>query len=687
MSPPVLYFSTTGTTGAPKHVPLTREFLTRWTNNLLVYWANVVDRFPKVLERDDSLLMLHLAPKPFTRFAAGNIPIHVSTEMPTLAGTGGFPFSRAPWFPPPATLTDVERLYYLLRASIESPLVGIVCLHSSRLQATLAQLQQGGPRLVKDVHDGTLSGAPWSEPNPARARALASLLEQGRFVPRHIWPSLAFVSSWIGASFDLYRPEIERSFTSDIVPQMTVSSEVGHMTMPMGGDVSDGPLTVHTNHYEFRPEDTVEDDGTLSFDELEVGRVYEIIVTTCSGLYRYSCGDQFRVSGHVHGVPTLDFVGRMGVRDIAGEKVTEQHVTAAMKDAVGSCGLELANLTLCATWGRPACYVAAVEPVRGWSEAEQAHFSPRVRSRAPQAGTPLRSQARLRRSRPAAAARRRTRDLRSLHARATHREWSAWHAAQGQDPALPLRERSAHRADRGVAPDRRRMIAAHGIFDFRKPLFEAGDLSSRLIRCFTDAKAYLEHRPLPSILDQVLDGHARARAALDEAAALDHFGMLLPASCKALMSSAATAAGFPLAHAAFPSALFTRELGRLLGQRRLPTSIFKAYGRTARGTALATELFFPQVDEAQAQDWMRRGVGRHLAIETASRSADAIRERCMAAFAGRWAAGLLVHVRSSLFLPTEEVSIVYFDLEDAECPLRLELRVAADVTTEPGTKG
>src|ERR1700761_4380184 len=32
-SPPVLYFSTTGTTGTPKHVPVTREFLRRWTDN------------------------------------------------------------------------------------------------------------------------------------------------------------------------------------------------------------------------------------------------------------------------------------------------------------------------------------------------------------------------------------------------------------------------------------------------------------------------------------------------------------------------------------------------------------------------------------------------------------------------------------------------------------------------------
>jgi hypothetical protein len=371
-SSPVLYFSTTGTTGTPKRVPVTSEFLRRWTENLLVYWSHVVERFPSVLERDDTLLMLHLAPRPFARFAAGNVPIHVSTEMPVVA-KGAFPFSRAPWFPPPSQLSDADRLYYLLRASITSPLVGIVCLHSSRLQATLSTLRESAERMIAEVRDGTMMGARWSEPDAARARALEALRVEGRFTPRHIWPSLEFVSSWIGASFDLYRPEIERGFTPRILPQMTVSSEVGHMTMPLGADVSDGPLTVHTNYYEFRPEG--EDEATLGFDELEVGRVYEIVVTTCAGLYRYRCGDQFRVSGHVQGVPTLDFVGRAGVSDLAGEKVTEQHVSAALRDAVTHSGLELVNATLCARFGTPSGYVAVVEPARGWTDEEYARFA------------------------------------------------------------------------------------------------------------------------------------------------------------------------------------------------------------------------------------------------------------------------------------------------------------------------
>ena len=308
----------------------------------------------------------------FAKFTPGGIPIHVSTEMPTF-GRGAFPFARAPWFPPPSELGDAERLYYLLRASLESPLLGILCLHASRLQAAAGQLREQGARLVAEIRDGTMFGKPWRGANVQRAGELDRLLAAGNLTPRTAWPSLQFVSSWIGASFDLYRGEIERDYCEQIFPQMTVSSEVGHMTMPGGAGVADGPLTVQTNYYEFRSVDEPEpDDRTLAAHELEPGRVYEIIVTTCSGLYRYCCGDQFRVARVDAGVPTIDFVGRKGVSDLAGEKVTEQHVTAALHDACAA--LPVVNATFVATWALPARYVCVVEPARVWTTDEESRF-------------------------------------------------------------------------------------------------------------------------------------------------------------------------------------------------------------------------------------------------------------------------------------------------------------------------
>jgi hypothetical protein len=72
-------------------------------------------------------------------------------------------------------------------------------------------------------------------------------------------------------------------------------------------------------------------------------------------------------------VPTLDFVGRKGVSDLAGEKITEQHVTAALRELAGD--VPIANATFCATWAVPPHYVCVVEPGAAWSTAQRTHFA------------------------------------------------------------------------------------------------------------------------------------------------------------------------------------------------------------------------------------------------------------------------------------------------------------------------
>jgi len=217
------------------------------------------------------------------------------------------------------------------------------------------------------------------------------------------------------------------------------------------------------------------------------------------------------------------------------------------------------------------------------------------------------------------------------------------------------------------------------LFAFRAPLLSGRDPAAELTRALADGKAAFETRPLPRLLDEMLADHRRARAALEDALHLDHFGVLLAPSHRSLVSAAASAAGFPLAHAAFPSALFTRELGRLCGKRRVPTTIFKAHGRTASSNAIAVEIFFPDVDDAQASEWIARGVGNHVAVVLPDAASFTAAERALRED-GLAVSGFMFD--RPLYLVTEEVTIVYFDLEQGDAPLRLELRVAGDAVGE-----
>jgi hypothetical protein len=377
---PVLYFATAGTTGAPKRVPVVREAFNHLTNNQVVYWGCLADRHPAVAERDDAVVMLHLAPRPFTELSATGVPILNPTHIPA-ERNGIMPYARAPWFPPPAELGDAERLYFFLRHTIEHDLRGFACLHPSRMPGFAARLAHDAPRLVQELHDGTVCGVREGAPNPTRAAELERLAGGGALVPRDVWPNLEFIACWYGGSFKLYAPSIVEAYGARLVAHMSASSEAGHITLPIDGEPMDGPLTVHANFYEFIPvDDSVEDatspehlarcnEATLTCDELELGGRYELVLTSPSGLYRYAPGDRFEVQGFVHGVPRIGFIGRGGIVDMTGEKISEQHVQAAIDGVLGELGLAAACATCCAVFGTSAHYVFVFEPRGAWPAA------------------------------------------------------------------------------------------------------------------------------------------------------------------------------------------------------------------------------------------------------------------------------------------------------------------------------
>jgi len=66
--------------------------------------------------------------------------------------------------------------------------------------------------------------------------------------------------------------------------------------------------------------------------ELARGGVYQVVMTTGGGLYRYRSGDLVEVVGFEHQCPLLRFIGRTdGVCDRVGEKLSEDHVRRALE--------------------------------------------------------------------------------------------------------------------------------------------------------------------------------------------------------------------------------------------------------------------------------------------------------------------------------------------------------------------
>jgi len=118
----------------------------------------------------------------------------------------------------------------------------------------------------------------------------------------------------------------------------------------LGYFASDSPAMVHIGRagqiaalddvfLEFRDRASSEA-RIVRYHELRMGGQYEMIVTNRYGLYRYDIGDIVQVVGRIGRSPALQFVRKTdGFASMAGEKLSEEQVIAAVTAAAGAAGL------------------------------------------------------------------------------------------------------------------------------------------------------------------------------------------------------------------------------------------------------------------------------------------------------------------------------------------------------------
>ena len=93
----------------------------------------------------------------------------------------------------------------------------------------------------------------------------------------------------------------------------------------------------------------VEDERSrpLMLHELEIGKLYEIVITNLSGLYRYRIKDVVRVTGYKNKVPLIRFAYRKNqVINITGVKLTTEHITEAVNSFEERTGIAVNDYCL-----------------------------------------------------------------------------------------------------------------------------------------------------------------------------------------------------------------------------------------------------------------------------------------------------------------------------------------------------
>lgn len=386
---PVVYFTSSGSTGAHKKIPITPRFMrTTFFPFYYAAWAPLIENFPEVVQRPDAVLNLKHDPLSAPPTTADGHP-HVGASQVDFGEKFGEPLSAepgtaAPWATLPVEVAPgdhLEKMYLRLRLAVQSDLRCLIGINPAMIAAVPYQLNLWWERIVREVRDGTLGGVRHGRPDPARAAELERLAEYfGTVTPAMVWPRIRALFGWTTGVASLYLPALREDFGTGVtaLPAPVAASE-GPVGVPLDRHGSAGSLVATAAVYEFvdADSDLTPDVDTLLPHELEPGREYHVVFSHVGGLYRYAVGDVVQVVDVMDGAPRVRYAGRANRSDAVGERLRESQVVRALRTALESTGLGLRNVA-CRVEpadGTARRYVFAVAPTLPWQQAEQTRFT------------------------------------------------------------------------------------------------------------------------------------------------------------------------------------------------------------------------------------------------------------------------------------------------------------------------
>ncbi|XP_068660422.1 probable indole-3-acetic acid-amido synthetase GH3.6 [Aristolochia californica] len=171
-----------------------------------------------------------------------------------------------------------------------------------------------------------------------------------------LWPNLRYVSCVLTGSMQQYYPKL-RYYAGD-VPLLGGDYFASECAIAINLDRLKPPKTTrfvmipNSAYFEFLPFDLATQEvgkETADISSVEVGKIYEVVVTTYRGLFRYRLGDVVKVVGFYNAAPEIEFVTRIpkGAHEYATERevmLAVENLQAKLKDRTG---VDIIEFTSC----------------------------------------------------------------------------------------------------------------------------------------------------------------------------------------------------------------------------------------------------------------------------------------------------------------------------------------------------
>jgi hypothetical protein len=314
---PMAFEKTGGSGGGEKIIPYSRESLRDFRNALLPWIASLARIYGLGSGR------VYLAISPALR-AAQTTPSGVPIGLPDGAYLGQDvleAFADLSVVPPEIQNADsfekwqLSTLYHLLKAD------------------DLEFISVWSPTFMLNLIDGVLERkhelmAMFRREETYDANTLKRLDAWDGTDTKNLWPNLKVISCWMDGPSAHYAERLRQRMPRAEMQSKGLLMTEGVVTVP--DENGQTLLALGSGFFEF-----VDDCGrSRLYHELAEDEVYEVVMTTAGGLYRYRTGDSVRCEGYVGKLPVLRFVGRNGVfADLVGEKLSDAFVSECMSQA------------------------------------------------------------------------------------------------------------------------------------------------------------------------------------------------------------------------------------------------------------------------------------------------------------------------------------------------------------------
>ncbi len=346
----VQFLQTSGTNGHNKWIPMSKTSLSisSLVTCIRSYFRrqSIVDSGLIDTNEQTDTNRIFLFPSPaHIGYSPGNIPVGYASGLTSRQTVGTL--KKMHFTMPDSNINAlVEKEELLFYQALSCPhVVAAIGNNPRRFLALWQKAESQADKWIHALKTGELPNSMSLQQNLPlyleRSHALQSLHQQGKFLPRHYWPHLNLACFWLSGPM---APAIEAM--RPLVPSQTIFFDAGYgaselkINIPLKPGTPFAPPALFAGFFEFIPQ---QGGPPVLLHELQDNHIYEPVLTTYAGLYRYRLGDWIQVCKKTKATPNLAFYGRVQeAANLSGEKVD----SAVLLRAAQKASTEQ-NVTLC----------------------------------------------------------------------------------------------------------------------------------------------------------------------------------------------------------------------------------------------------------------------------------------------------------------------------------------------------